>query len=260
MNNTQKARNVLACISIQEEGNWYRIYRRVTEEDFPSDKEIEEALSKIKCNFITLVDEDYPLELKYISKPPFVIFYYGDLSLLTDNSKKMLAVIGSREFTEYGAMATRKIVSEVAKDVIVISGLAKGIDAIAHETVMNEGGKTIAVLGSGIDYCYPSDNYPLYKRIKEGHLVISEYPGRTTPNQDHFPFRNRLIAFFARSILVCEAGEQSGTSITVNWGLSFGREIMCVPHPIGEQSECNRLLKEGAILVENGSDVMENLH
>ncbi|MCR5505642.1 MAG: DNA-protecting protein DprA [Bacilli bacterium] len=253
--NLKRASELLASISILEGGDWYRIYERIQSHDIPEEELIDKTLKELKCHYITILDKEYPVELKRTVRPPFVLFYYGDISLALTNRDKLLAVIGSRECSEYGEMATRKIVSEVAKDLTIVSGLAKGIDAIAAETAINSGGRTIAIIGSGIDYCYPYENLELYRKIKKDHLLISEYPGRTPPNQGNFPFRNRLIAFFCKNILVTEAGDLSGTSITVNWGLSMGRDIMCVPYPLDRQSACNRMIKEGALLVENGEDV-----
>ena len=255
--NLFKPKDTLTCIAIQEKGDWFRIYERVCNEDFPPDQVISEELGKLKCQYLTILDPEYPEWLKWMNRPPFVIFYYGDISLVTQNHEKCLAVIGSRECTDYGMASTQKIVKDIAKDLIIVSGLAKGIDAIAAETAIQAGGKTVAILGCGIDVCYPTENLSLYNKIKSQHLLLSEYPGRTTPSINQFPFRNRLIAYFSKKILVTEAGERSGTSITVSWGLCAGRDIMCIPHPIGTHSACNRLLKEGAILVENGEDVLD---
>ena len=255
--NSSKARDILACIAVQENGDWYRIYERVSKEEFPSDRAIEMTVRGMKCRYLTILDPEYPEWLKQTNRPPFVIFYYGDISLVLDNHSKCLAVIGSRECSEYGANATRRIVSEIAKDVIVVSGLAKGIDAIAAETAIRSGGRTVAILGCGLDICYPIENIPLYEEIKSQHLLLSEYPGKTTPSTKQFPFRNRLIAYLSKNILVTEAGEFSGTSITVGWGLSIGKDVMCIPYPFGTLSACNRLIKEGALLVENGSDVID---
>ena len=253
----QKARDVLICLSVLEGGDWNRILRRVQKNELPSDEEIDAIMKGLKCKCLTYVDAEYPQWLKMMRCPPFVLFYYGDISLLLKEPEKCLAVIGSREYSEYGANATREIVKDVAKELVIVSGLAKGIDTIAAETAIAHGGKTIAILGSGIDNCYPLENIPLYNQIKSQHLLISEYPGKTTPDSYHFPFRNRLIAYLSKCILVTEAGERSGTSITVNWGLCSGKNIMCIPYPFGVSSACHRLIKEGALLVENGNDVLE---
>ena len=175
--NTLSHREILACIAIQEKGDWSRIYERIKEKDYPSDDEAIETLKTIKYNYITLADEVYPDMWKNTYRPPFVLFYYGDINILLDDPQKCLAVIGSREYTEYGEKITRQLVKEVAKERVIVSGLAKGIDTIAAETAIKYGGKTVAVLGSGIDYCYPFENFDLYLYIKKYHLLISEYPG-----------------------------------------------------------------------------------
>ena len=133
--------------------------------------------------------------------------------------------------------------------------MAKGIDSVAHITSIHHGGRTIAVLGSGIDYCYPWENLELYKIIKEKGLVISEHPNIIPPEPENFPMRNRIIAGLAKGILITEAKKRSGTLITVNFGQSLSKEIMCVPYPCYEDSGCNQLIKEGAYLVEDADDV-----
>ena len=188
-----------------------------------------------------------------------MLFYYGDISWTHIPKYRPIAVIGSRKCSEYGVNATRKIVSEIADEFPILSGLALGIDAIAAEETIKAGGKTIAVIGSGLDICYPSENKELYKVIKENHLLISEYPDGTPPNPDSFPMRNRIIAGLADTVIVTEAGFRSGTSITVNFALMEGKNILCVPYPLNSESTCNRLIKEGAFMVENGQDVRESM-
>ena len=247
-------REILIKIAIHHEGDWEKIYQTL------QNKEYEDILSQdlpmMDYKAITFLDEDYPEYLRNTFRPPFVLFYYGDISLLKD-PKKNLAVIGSRVITEYGCNITEEIVDELAKEVNVVSGLAKGIDYIAHMRAINSGGKTIAILGSGIDYCYPAENIDLYNEIKKNHLLISEYPGTTSPTPDKFPIRNRLIAAVADTILITEAYSRSGTSITANFALQFNKNICCVPYPYYRNSLCNHLISQGAYLVQNGQDVLE---
>lgn len=258
-----KTRDILAYIAIKKEGDWDAIMNWIDDykNNTVDDDEAMEVLSQIKYNYVTIADDEYPTCLKNIYHPPFVLFYYGDISLLKYcQDYDAVAVIGSRKNSDYGAEMTRKIVRGVAKKYLIVSGLAKGIDAIASETAIAVGGKTIAVLGSGIDYCYPAENYDLYKKIKENQLVVSEYPGRVTPLPDRFPLRNRIIAGLVDTVVVTEAGNISGTSITVTLALQSGRTIMCVPYPADKGSACNRLIKEGAFLVETPEDVFELRH
>ena len=250
----EQVNKILATISIQEKGDWLSIYQRLCSRKLPSDDEIEECMSKMKCNAICLEDKRYPKQLKKIYQPPFVLFYYGDISLISDESK-CVSVVGSRESTPYGENVTREIVSDIAKDYNIVSGLALGIDAVAHQACIDAHGKTIAVLPSGIDYCHPKINYPIYKEIKQNHLLLSEYPDKEVPEQEHCRSRNRIVAALSKMVLVTEAHERSGTLLTVGCALNSNIEVGAVPYPVGENSECNRMIKDGALLIENGNDV-----
>lgn len=252
-------RDVLIYLSIKYEGDWNAIYSDIKgrKKNFTSD-DVAQAVASVKSKVVTIIDRDYPEAFKNQYKPPFVIYYYGDLSLL-DNSKKNIAVIGSRLNSDYGRQMTIKLTSEIAKHFVIVSGLAKGIDAIGHQTAINSGGKTVAVLGSGIDNCYPKENLDLYKRIKEEHLLISEYPGMTEPKKENFPMRNRIIAMAADCVLLTEGGIRSGSYITVGYALNRGCEICCVPYEANIGSACNRLIKEGARLVETAQDIYDEI-
>ena len=252
------AEEVIVGLTIKYQGDWNAIYKGVLDvQDRDLDQYIK-LVKRMKSNYITILSKDYPEYLKHCFKPPFVLFYYGDISLMK-NIGKNVAVVGSRECSDYAIEATRDIVSVVAKDYNIVSGLAMGIDSVAHESAIEAGGKTIAVLGSGIDYVFPPSNLDLYKRIKENHLVVSEYPGNTPPRTDTFPMRNRIIAMLACSTIVTEAYEHSGTLTTVMFTLDYGRLLMCVPYPRLSNSECNRLISGGAYLVETGKDVCKIL-
>ena len=252
---TVSARDIIAYLCIQEEGDWDRIFQRIEMRDFPNPERIREVLDKLDCKYVTAADPEYPAQLRQIYKAPYCLFYYGDISLLDDHQNQIISIIGSRDYSEYGEMATRSLSTNLARDFVVVSGLARGIDAIAAESVLSANGKTVAVLGSGVNICYPQENLELYQMIKKHGLLISEYPCDVQPSQDKFPMRNRIIAGLSRGILVTEAGIRSGTSITVNLGLMSGKDIMCIPYPFGSSSTCNRLIKEGAFLVENADDV-----
>lgn len=254
-----RKRDLIAYLAVKENGDWDRIYERLNNRDYPDPSKVREVVDNIKSKFTVMGDEDYPSQLLQVYKPPFVLFYYGDISWTHIPLFRPIAIIGSRKCSEYGIKATEQIASEIANDFPILSGLALGIDGVAHETAIRCGGKTIAVLGTALDYCYPSENLPLYKKIKESHLLISEYPEGSTPPENSFPLRNRIIAGLADSVVVTEAGRRSGTSITVNFALTLGKNVLCVPYPIGSDSTCNRLIKEGAYLVENGKDVRELL-
>jgi len=251
-------RDILIFLSLKYKGCWDDIYGAIKRKEPIDDLSFNDLMATLKAETMTIIDKNYPEHLKQCHKPPFVLFYYGDLSLL-ERPQETIAYIGSRKASEYGKRMTRLIVSELAQKMVIVSGMAKGIDAVAHETAINSKGKTIAVLGSGIDYCYPRENAELYNTIKSQHLLISEYPNRTEPDASQFPLRNRIIAMLAKSVVVGEADIKSGTLITVSYALSSGRDVCCVPYPGDIASACNSLIKQGAKLVESAKDVYEEM-
>lgn len=248
-------RKILLYFALKYKGNFNMIYKAIKEKEFVEQKQLDDIESKIKCSYITLLDKEYPACLKDIGTPPFVLFYYGDLSLLNCSNK--ISIIGKRENSNYGKIMCEKIVSELDKNTCVVSGLALGIDAIAHKTALNSNLKTIAVLGCGIDYIYPYKNIDIYNKIKEKGLLISEYPNDINATPQNFLIRNRIIAALSEYILVVEASYKSGTMNTVAYGLEFGREICCVPNLANINSGCNKLIKQGAKLVECAKDIYE---
>lgn len=251
-----KAQNILIFLSLKYKGDWDDIYHAISTHEKLDLLEVEQEVSKLSCKCVTLIDNDYPTILKRYHKPPFVLFYYGDLSLL-NNSRKILAIVGPRKCSTYSANAVRRFIPELARENIIISGLALGIDTIAHEETIKLGGKTIAVLGSGIDFCYPKSNVLLYEKIKNEHLLISEYPGTVEPDSEHFPFRNRIIASLCWGVFVPESNQRSGTSATITHAIYQGKEIMCLPYPYDKASYNNQLIKDGATLVETSEQIIE---
>ncbi len=247
-------RDILISLAVKNSGDWDKIYESIKAKSFVEKEEVDQICKSIDSKAITILDSEYPEWLKYIYKPPFVLFYYGDISLL-ENVDNNLAVVGSRDYSEYGKQTTFNLVKDICARYVIVSGLARGIDSIAHEAAINNGGKTIAVLGSGIDRCFPSENKGLYKRIKKEHLLLSEYPSNTEPSPKNFPMRNRIIAGISKAVLVTEAKERSGTLITVQYALNANKDVMCIPHPVGSSSSCNRLISQGAFLVETAEDI-----
>lgn len=252
-------RNQLIATAIVHHGKWDDILHAIETKTMPSEAETEEICKDIKCGVLTILDAEYPEYLKNYFKPPIVLFYHGDISLIKDNSKN-IAVVGSRNPDSISLKHTDDIIKGLTKELNVVSGLAVGIDRQAHESAINNGGKTIAVLGSGIDLCYPSNNEDLYETIKNEHLLISEHYGVEPPYKGCFPERNRLIAMFARSTLVPFARHRSGTSITVNYTIAAGHLLFCVPSSDLEDSLCNSLIHDGAILVRNSDDILYELN
>ena len=246
--------NIIAT-AVYHGGDWLKILDALTRKEFLPPEDVIRINRELKCGVVTLLDREYPEYLRHITKPPIVLFYEGDLSLIKEPFD-CLAVVGTRHPTTRGERITREIVKETCKRYITVSGLASGVDRIAHLTTIENGGKTVAVLGSGIDCCYPSENQDIFNIIKKDHLLISEYPPGCPPRNDNFPTRNRLIAMFSRGILITESAVRSGTSITASYGLEYGRNIMCVPSENIEYSGCNKWIKTGAYLVENADDVI----
>ncbi|KKW18658.1 MAG: protecting protein DprA protein, partial [Parcubacteria group bacterium GW2011_GWB1_50_9] len=206
-------------------------------------------------------DSDYPLLLAQIPNPPFILYGTGRATLF--ESQIPLGVVGSRKPTSYGIQATETITETLARaGACIISGLALGIDAIAHRTAVEAGGATIAVLGSGIDNesLYPPSNQGLARRITEsGGAVISEYPPGTPALKEHFPARNRIISGLSKGILVVEAQEKSGALITARFALEQNRDVFAVPGSIFSLSSkgTNALIQEGAKLVSCGEDILK---
>lgn len=220
-------------------------------------------LAKEKINVLTVDNPAYPKLLKQIYAPPFVLYYRGQLEVCNGF---LLAVVGARKFSPYGRQVTEKLVRELAfNNLTIVSGLALGIDALAHSAALEAGGKTIAVLGSGLDRqnIYPAQNrYLADKIISSDGLIMSEYPIGTMPLKHHFPQRNRLISGLSSATLVIEAGEKSGALITALHALEQNREVFAVPgsiySPVSEGA--NRLIKMGAKPVTSALDIIESLN
>lgn len=213
---------------------------------------------------ITLLDEDYPTLLKEISDVPFLLYVRGDLSSIPD-FEKTIAVVGTRTVTSYGRAATRKVVEGlVAAGLTIVSGMAYGVDTVAHQAAIEAGGKTIAVLGCGVDIIHPKSNTQLYWQIikeKKG-LVISEFPPGQYVAKGLFPARNRIISGLSLGVVVTEGAERSGALITARYAAEQGREVFAVPGPITSRMSqaTNLLLKQGAKLVSEAADILDELH
>ena len=199
----------------------------------------------------------YPVKLKNISSPPKELFCLGNLELL---NCKSIAVIGSRNYSGYGERAAKEFSYNLAKeDVCIVSGMARGIDSFAHEAALDAKGKTVAVLGSGLDVIYPRENKILYENIiKNNGLIISEYPLGTKPSRQNFPARNRIISGLSDGVLVIEARKNSGTNITVDFALDQGKDVFVIPGNIYSKTSdgTNFLIKEGAIPVTSYKDII----
>lgn len=216
-------------------------------------------LDKSKIKTIKIEDEIYPEKLKNIYKPPKTIYLLGNEKIL---NQKSIAIIGCRKCTRYGAEnAYRFGYDLVKKNFCIISGFARGIDTYSHKGAVAAKGKTIAVLGCGLDIIYPPENIELYKEIlKTDGAIITEYPLGSKPEKYHFPERNRIISGLSDGVLVVEARKKSGTMITVDFALEQGREVYAIPGSIVEENSygTNELIKEGAIPVTDITDIILN--
>jgi DNA processing protein len=214
---------------------------------------------RAKVEVLTLADPRYPLYLREIFAPPPLIFVGGDLSVL---SRHAVAIVGSRSPTVYGKQATTLICRElVERHFTIVSGLARGIDTVAHETALQHGGITIAVLGSGVDVVYPHINASLTNRIRESGVILSEFPMGSAPETFNFPRRNRIISGCSAAVIVVEAGEKSGSLITARHALQQGREVCAVPGPINSPLSRGtfNLIREGATPVRSGYELADSL-
>jgi DNA processing protein len=216
-------------------------------------------IHKYQIRVIVLDDPEYPSLLKEIHDPPAALFVRGLWPTIT---QPMLSVVGSRQATAYGKLACEKIVAPLAAaGLVIVSGLALGTDALAHEATLAAQGKTIAVLGAGVDdyHIFPSANRYLAKKIIENNgAVISEYPPETEPQKIHFPIRNRIIAGLTRGTFVIEAGIKSGALITARAALENGRELFALPGPFHSllSEGTNNLIKTGAHPITSADDIL----
>ncbi len=225
-----------------------------------NEKTLQSALDHYDIRAVSIDDPTYPPLLKQVYDPPLCLFVRGELP-----SGPMVAVVGSRKCTTYGRMVAEQLVGQLAQSgVVIVSGLAFGIDSIAHKTTLETHGQTIAVLGSGIDddTLHPHAHQGLaHEIISSGGAIISEYPPFTQPSKFTFPLRNRIIAGLSSATLVIEAGEHSGALITASYALDNNREVFAVPHHITSHTGrgTNLLLKSGAHIALSAEDIYEVL-
>lgn len=215
----------------------------------------------MKIREITPSDADYPDKLRNLASPPQLLYALGDLSVLRD--KPCLSIVGSRKVTPYGKQVTLDLAAAAAgQGMTIISGLALGVDGLAHQAAIEAGGKTVAVLPSGLDTIYPSTHHHLAKRILQtGGALITEYPFGTEAYKTNFVARNRIVSGLADGILITEAAEKSGTLHTANFALEQGRTVMAVPGNItsSQSKGTNSLIRAGATIVTGIDDILEAL-
>ncbi|MBO7218449.1 MAG: DNA-processing protein DprA, partial [Clostridia bacterium] len=208
---------------------------------------------------MTYFSVDYPDLLKEIDTPPIILYCKGNVKLL---NSPCVGVVGTRRATKYGKEVTYDMVKDIASSgITVVSGLADGIDEVAHNATLDVKGKTIAVIASGFNYIYPSANQPLYNKIlSNGGLVVTEYKMNEKPQSYNFPVRNRIIAGLSKAVIVAEATEKSGSMHTKNYALDYGREVFAIPGRVTDiySNGCNKLIKNGqATMLLSSKDVVD---
>lgn len=211
----------------------------------------QQIVKQSQCSHaITILDDNYPQTLKMLDQPPYVLFYRGNIDIL--NNTKLIGVIGCRNPSEYGKDMTCRFIKNVKNDVVIVSGLAKGIDGLAHQQAMYKN-KCIAILGCGINRIYPYENKMLFEYMAKHHLILSEYPDVTPGLKHHFVARNRIIAALSEKLYVMAAKEKSGTLITVDFALALNKEILVLPYTTDDETGigCNNLIASGAHMLTN---------
>ncbi len=214
-------------------------------------------LAKRGIHFVSRVHPDFPKRLTHIVNPPFGLFFVGRLPA---EEKLTIAIVGARTASFYGQELARSMARELAAaGVLIISGLAMGIDGFAHRGALEAGGDTFAVLGCGVNICYPKENIELFEAMKDAGGILSEFPPGVRPVSWHFPFRNRIISGLSDGIVVVEARKNSGSLITAGFGLDQGKDVFAVPgRPVDDLSAgCNSLIEDGARLVCSAGQILE---
>lgn len=205
-------------------------------------------------------DKNYPEKLQHIYAPPAKLYLLGDETII---NKPSIAIIGCRQASDYGKKVAFRFAYELAKQgIVVISGLAKGIDTCGHLGAVKANGQTVAILGSGFGHIYPTENKGLCREIiQKGGAILTEYAPESKPEKMHFPARNRLISGLSNGVLVVEAKEKSGTLITVDYALDQGKEVFIIPGNITSQNSngTNSLIQQGAKLVTKVEDILTEL-
>ena len=218
-----------------------------------------ERMLEKKISFMSMLDVNYPNKLRRIASPPYALFYKGSLP---DENKKSVAIVGARSCTAYGRQMAEVFSKELAEHgVQIISGMAMGIDAAGQKAALDTGGTSFAVLGCGVDICYPREHFSLYQKLEEEGGILSEFPIGTEPLKQHFPARNRIISGLSDAVLVMEAKEKSGSLITADMALEQGKDVYALPGPLTSalSKGCHELIKQGAGILISPKELMEDL-
>jgi DNA processing protein len=226
-------------------------------------KRAEKELSAVRgienCRLIGRSDPEYPATLREIYDPPMLLYVRGDPQVL---NMPCISIVGTRRPTLYGTQMAERLGREIAaRGVVVVSGMARGIDALAHQGAMAVNGRAVGVLGTGVNVCYPKENKKLYEKVLQRGAIVSEFPLGTHPAPENFPIRNRIVAGMPVGVVVVEGAQYSGSLITARLAMEFGREVFGVPGNVTQPVSFapNQLIRQGAKLITNGEDVIEEL-
>ena len=218
-----------------------------------------EILQRKNIGFLSMESKEFPEKLRYIDSPPYSIYYKGHIP---NESYKSVAIVGARQCSEYGRVMSEKIAEALANyQIEIISGMARGVDSYAHIGALRGKGKTFAILGCGVDVCYPAENRKLYEELMEYGGILSEYPPGTSPKPQFFPLRNRIISAFSDIVILVEAKEKSGSLITADYALEQGKDIFACPGRATDALSlgCNALIRQGAGIVTSVDSLLKDL-
>lgn len=238
-------RNKILYYALKYKGEWQQITNAIANQE--RTEEIDYPYP-----YVTILDKEYPSAFRALRYAPWVIFYEGDYSLL---EQRAISIVGTRECNAYGKKMAIHVCQLLKQQAVIVSGLAKGIDAIVHQEALDA--HTIGVVGCGVNISYPKENSLLYEKMRKHHLILSEYPHDSRPMAYHFPWRNRLIAALGSSLVVIQAKKRSGTLLTVNEALELGKSIYCIPHNFSDYYGLgsNLLLSQGANILIDDDDI-----
>jgi DNA processing protein len=224
-----------------------------------AEKELQAVRSIPNCMLLNWTDPEYPQNLLQIYDPPVLLYVRGNPQILNHPA---ISIVGTRRPTLYGTQMAQRLGRDLAaRGLVIVSGMARGIDAIGHEGALAANGLAIGVLGTGIDVCYPKENKKLFEKVLECGAILSEFPTRTHPAPENFPIRNRIVAGMPLGVVIVEGAEYSGSLITARLAMEFGREVFGVPGNVTQAVSYapNQLIKQGAKLVTGAEDVIEEL-
>ncbi len=250
-------KDALVYLSMISGGEFDKIMELIHDDVRIDPFEAEKLVSTLDCQTVTILDPNYPEAMKHMFAPPVVLYYYGNFELM-NQYKRTYAYVGSREPDQYAKDMARKISKECADlGLILVNGMARGIDGESLRGALEAKGKCIAVLGCGIDNPYPISNKDIYAKLKLEGLIVSEYPPGIEPSPEKFPDRNRIVVGLSKGVVIGSSKEKSGTMITAKLAADNFREVGAVPYRATDDNICNQLIKSGVYLIESGQDVLD---